>query len=356
MYLKKLKTKMSNFFFKKIKVSDEYQDLRIGVIGAGVQGALLAESVDFYGAKVVAVHDLNPIKARKLALLYKAKLSTTDLNEFFNVKMDGLLICTVPTARIEPIKRACEKNIHLLIEKPASYNLSDGQQCLSLIENANIISSVGFQLRYEPRYQRLKQLIKGHSVHLVRTVCTVDYYLNFRMPDWYLKKDSSGGPIAEQAIHLLDITRFVLGNPKPIKAASIAIKNMAMDRTEFNAENSIQLMYELNNGTIGVHTNHCGHETSYFDLELIGPHIRLQANATDKTIHGIINGKKINEITPTASKPGLNKVNSWLKAIKTGDRNYIKSDYRDSLNTQSLVDASIKSQKTQKIEDVAQDL
>lgn len=346
----KLKTKINNFLFKKNKVSNEHKNLRIGVTGAGVQGALLAEAVDSYGAKIVAVHDLNLIKARKLALLYKAELSTVDLNDFFNVKMDGLLICTTPTVRLDPIKRACEKNIHLLIEKPASYNLYDGQQCLSLIENANIISSVGFQLRYEPRYERLKELIKGHSIHLVRTVCTVDYYLNFRMPDWYLKKDSSGGPIAEQAIHLLDVARYVLGNPKPVKATSLAVKNMAIDRTEFDAENSIQLIYELNNGVMGVHTNHCGHETSYFDLELIGPHLRLQANATDKTIHGIINGKKINEIIPTETKLGLNKVNSWLKAINSGDRNYILSDYQDSLNTQSLVEASIKSQKTQKVE------
>ena len=349
-FKKNLKKTIRDFFLSRNKSSNKYENLRIGVTGAGVQGTLLTEAVETYGAKIVAVHDLNLVKAKKLALLRKAELATTDLDKFFTVKMDGLLICTKPKVRIDPIKLACKKNIHLLIEKPAAYNLVDGQQCLSLIKNANIIASVGFQLRYEPRYERLKQLIKGHSIHLVRTVCTVDYYLNFRMRDWYLKKNASGGPIAEQAIHLLDVVRFVLGNPKPIKATSLAIRNMAMDRTEFDAENSIQLMYEFDNGVIGVHTNHCGHERSYFDLELIGPHLRLEANATEKTIHGVINGKKINEITANKTDHGLNKVSAWLKAISTGERNYIQSDYLDSLNTQSLVEAAIKSQTTQQVE------
>ena len=48
-----------------------------------------------------------------------------NLNEFFEVPMDGLLLCTMPTVRAEPIKRACDKKIHLLIEKPAAYNLPE---------------------------------------------------------------------------------------------------------------------------------------------------------------------------------------------------------------------------------------
>ena len=347
---KALKKIIGNVSTKPKISSENFGNLRIGVIGAGTQGTLLSETAEQVGANIVAIHDRKLVKARKLALLRKATLATDNLDEFFNVKMDGLLVCTVPKIRTELIKRACKNNIHLLIEKPPAYNLVEGKECLSAIEKAGVITSVGFQLRYEPRYERLKQLIEGHKIHLVRTVCTVDYYLNFRMPDWFLKNDASGGPIAEQASHLLDIARFVLGNPKATKATSFGIRNMATDRTEFNAENSIQIIYELDNGVIGVHTNHCGHETSTFDLELIGPRLRLVANATEKTIHGMINGKKINENVPYTTQLGLNKVTAWLKAIKTGERNYLQSDYLESLNTQSLIEAAIKSRATQSVQ------
>jgi len=349
-FIKILKNITEKTLSKPKSSIENYKNLRIGVTGAGTQGTLLTESVEEAGAKIVAVHDKISVKARKLALLRKAELATSDLDEFFKVKMDGLLVCTIPKIRIEPIKRACKNNIHLLIEKPPAYNLTDGQECLAEIEKANVIASVGFQLRYEPRYERLKHLIKGHDIHLVRTVCTVDYFLNFRMPDWFLKNEEGGGPIAEQSIHLLDIVRFILGNPKPTQATSFGVRNMANERSEYNSKNAVQLMYKLDNDVIGVHTNHSGHERHYFDLELIGPHVRLHANATEKTIRGMIDGKKINEVTPQKTKLGLNKVSAWLKAIKNNDRNYLRSDYLEALNTQALVDAAIKSQTTHSVE------
>ena len=60
--------------------------------------------------------------------------------------------------------------------------------------------------------------------------------------------------------------------------------------------------------------------------------------------------QKINEIIPSNTKFGLNKVNAWLKAISTGDRKYIRSDYKESLNTQALIDAAIKSQSSNNME------
>ena len=342
--------KTMNFFKNLINTkltskNENFKDLKIGLIGAGTQGTILSSQIEESGAKIVAVHDTNLLRARKLKLLHKAELATDKLEEFFKIKMDGLLLCTMPKIRIEPIKMACQNNIHLLVEKPAAYNIEEGQQCYSLIKDSNIIASVGFQLRYEPRYERLKEIIKGHEIHLVRTVCTVDYFLNYRMPDWYLKDDLSGGPIAEQAIHLLDIARYVLGNPKATNVASFGTRNMEIEKKEYDSLNAVQLMYHLDNKVIGVHTNHSGHENTYFDLELIGPHVRIYANASEKNICGIINGKKVNEPTPDKTHSGLNKVTAWLKAIKTGDKKYVKSDFLEALNTQSLIDASIKSQK-----------
>jgi len=46
----------------------------------------------------------------------------------------------------------------------------------------------------------------------------------------------------------------------------------------------------------------------------------------------------------------LDKTSAWLKAIETGDRKYIRSDYKESLNTQALIDAAIKSQSSNNME------
>ena len=325
--------------------------LNIGVIGAGIQASRLIGQVIGAGAKVVAVHDVKIEAAKKLAKLSNSKLSTTNLDEFFEVPMDGLLLCTMPTVRVEPIKRACDKKIHLLIEKPAAYNFNTGQKCLDYINKSGVISSVGFQFRYEPRYEKLKKLIEGQEIHLARTKLTINYYPAMNIPAWYLQKQSSAGPYSEQAIHLLDCVRFVLGNPRPIRAASIGVRNMVRYRKDVNAENALQLIYELDNGVFGSHTNHCGHDRIRFDLELIGPNLQLNADATEQAIQGTINGRKIDEDFPAEnSLGGLDKTSAWLKAIETGDRKYIRSDYKESLNTQALIDAAIKSQSSNNME------
>ena len=113
---------------KRINLSPPFKlskPLNIGVIGAGIQASRLVGQVIDAGAKIVAVHDVKTEAAQKLANLSDSNLSTTNLDEFFDVPMDGLLLCSIPTVRVEPIKRACDKKIHLLIERKKEYFLID---------------------------------------------------------------------------------------------------------------------------------------------------------------------------------------------------------------------------------------
>lgn len=320
--------------------------LAIGIIGAGRMGRHHCDAITKYGVHVAAVHDVQIESAQALAEHASADMYTDDLNGFFETEIDGVVITTPPPVRLEPIQLACGQGISMLVEKPPALNITDGRKCLNYIEEAEVIAAVGFQLRYHPLYERMKALIASENVHLVRTVCTISYYLNFQMPTWFLQSEISGGPLAEQAVHVLDCARYVLGNPKPIQAHALAIKNMALDRTEFDAENAIQMTYELDNGVFGTHMNHCGTEGFCFDVEVVGPHLHLQGKMSENSIRGYLNGETIDEpIAPTNSL-GLDKTGAWLRAIETGDRTLIRSDFADSLETLALIDAAINSRNT----------
>lgn len=324
--------------------------LKIGITGAGVMGNRHQDRIADYGAQVVAVHDVHLPAAQELGSRGDAKIATDDLERFFDVEMDGLVITTPPPVRLEPVRRACERGIHLMIEKPPALNMTEGRACLAHIEEAGVIAAVSFQLRYASIYERLKELLADETVHLVHTACLVNYYLSFRMSPWFLQRHISGGPIAEQAIHILDCTRFIMGNVKPIQAHAIGAKNMAPDRTEFDAENALQMMYELDNGVFGTHMNHCGTERGGFELEVIGPHLRLRADAQGgadgERIVGYLHGNDFNEPVPPENSIGLDKIQAWLRAIETGDRSLIRSDFEDAMHTLALIEAAIKSQDT----------
>ena len=324
--------------------------LKIGIVGAGVMGNRHEGRIADYGAQVVAVHDIHLPAAQELGTKAGAKIVTDDLERFFEAEMDGLIITTPPPVRVEPIRGACERGIHLMIEKPPALNMTEARACLAHIENAGVIDAVSFQLRYGSIYERLKELLADETVHLVHTVCTVDYYLNFRMSPWFLQRQISGGPLAEQAIHILDCARFIMGNVKPVRANAIGAKNMALDRTEFDAENAIQMMYELDNGVFGTHMNHCGTKGNGFELEVIGPQLRLRADAqggrNGDRIIGHLHGNEFNEPVPPENSIGLDKIHAWLRAIETGDRSLIRSDFGDAMHTLALIEAAIKSQDT----------
>ncbi len=322
--------------------------LAIGIIGAGAMGNSHHAAIVDYGATVVAVHDIVPEAVQQLATVAGAEIATDDLDAFFEVELDGVVITTPPPVRFEPIRLACERGIPLMVEKPPALNMKDGRRCLASIQKTNLLTAVGFQLRYHPLYEQLKDLIAAETVHLVRTVCTVDYYHSFRMSPWFLQSEISGGPLPEQAIHVLDCARFIMGNPKPIQAHALATKNMALERTEFDAENAIQMTYELDNGVFGTHMNHCGTERFSFDIEIVGPHLRLQANMTSNRIVGYLNGQELNKPAPTQNSVGLDKTGTWLRAIETGDRSLIRSDFTDALHTLALIDAAVKSRGTGK--------
>ncbi|MDE0469345.1 MAG: Gfo/Idh/MocA family oxidoreductase [Candidatus Poribacteria bacterium] len=320
--------------------------LTIGIIGSGNMGRHHLRVITEYGASIVAVHDVQLEAARELATHTDGALATTDLDAFFDVDMDGVVITTPPPVRLVPIQMACDRGIAVMVEKPPALNMAEGRKCLAAIEKADIIAAVGFQLRYHPLYERLKALIASETVHLVRTVCTVNYYLSFRMSPWFLQYEISGGPLPEQAVHVLDCARFVMGNPKPLQAHALAIKNMALERTEFDAENAIQMTYQLDNGVFGTHMNHCGTENFSFEVEVVGPHLRLHANMTENAIRGYLNGETINEPAVSENSLGLDKTGAWLRAIETGDRTLIRSPFADGIETLALIDAAVQSRDT----------
>ena len=82
-------------------------------------------------------------------------------------------------------------------------------------------------------------------------------------------------------------------------------------------------------------------------VEVVGPHLRLQAYMTDNTIRGYLNGEVVNE-TGSARKEsefGCN-LGHGMRAIETGDRTLVRSPFADAIETLALIDAAVQSRDT----------
>ena len=67
---------------------------------------------------------------------------------------------------------------------------------------------------------------------------------------------------------------------------------------------------------------------------------------SENAIRGYLNGETIDEPAPPTNNIGLDKTGAWLRAIETGDRTLIRSDFADALHTLELIDAAINSRNT----------
>lgn len=100
--------------------------LRLGIVGAGIMGRQHAKACVEHGGAVVAIHDERLPAARELADQYPGVRCFDDLASFFEVPLDGVVIATPPPVRWEPIALACERGVHIMVEKPPALTLARG--------------------------------------------------------------------------------------------------------------------------------------------------------------------------------------------------------------------------------------
>ena len=323
--------------------------IRVGVFGAGRMGTRHARVIASTGAVVSAVCDRSREAAERLAGIVGATLATTSPEEFFEQKLDGVVIATPPSVRVPAILDACEHRIHLFIEKPSVLTLSDGRRCMEQIEKAGILAGVGYKFRYAPVFERMKYMLSEHEIHAIRSLGSESYYVTYYMPMWKLDKQQSGGAIAEQSSHLLDLARYLLGNTKPVRAMAVGAKRMALERTDCDVENSHQILYELEPQTFGTHTSHCGTVGYSVEMELIGAHLRVR-NFGGQEIVGYRGEKAFREESPRTNALGVGVVGAWLRAIETGDPSLIRAPFSESLHTVALCEAAERSFRSGRFE------
>lgn len=318
--------------------------LRVAVIGAGRMGQAHARAVAAYPhARVTAVMDVQEEQARKLTAAHGDARAYTSIEKLFEEEpLDAVILATPPSVRTVPIVAACRQRVHLLVEKPPALDLKTARECLVHIQASEVVSAVGFQLRYSPLTERALHLLEGRKIALVRTVCTIGYYLTMDMPIWFLQKSKSGGPLCEQAIHVLDAARYLAGD-----VDSVFGRGDRLVRPEIQAvdsEDTLSLLYRFKSGALGVHSHSCATKEFTFEVEFIGPEFRLLIHYAQGTLRGQVDGTLIDEKPGTP--PRWDKTGAFLEAVRSGDRSLVRSPFEDAVKSLAFALAGDRSIQT----------
>ena len=150
-------------------------------------------------------------------------------------KPEIVLICTPPVYHVEEALAALQARAHVFIEKPLSHESSGIQALISEARRHDRVVQIGYNMRFHPGLQILKELIDSEKLGRVLWLnVEVGQYL----PDWrpwqhyresYSARQELGGGIILDGSHELDYICWLLGRPTEVTCRAEHLSSLDVD-------------------------------------------------------------------------------------------------------------------------------
>ena len=201
--------------------------IRVAVVGIGRMGGKHARNFckgAVGNARLVAVCDTDAKVCETFAAKHADVAVYTDLDKMLSeTPLDAVVVATPHYSHSAIAKKALEKGISVLVEKPITVTVKDA---LALVDVAKAHPEAIFAIMYNQRsnsiHARAKKIIEsGKLGDLQRASFTVtDWYRTqyyYNMGGWRASwSGEGGGTLINQCVHQLDILQWLLGMPEKI--------------------------------------------------------------------------------------------------------------------------------------------
>src|SRR3989344_1799984 len=190
--------------------------MKIGIIGAGIVGRKRGMAVRDIGKdKVLFVADLDIRRAESLAVDFTGCRGTRDWREIVSdIDVDAICVSTTHNCLAEISLTALKHGKHVLCEKPLGVSAVEVAKCVGEAEKKRLIYKAGFNHRFHPGVSKAYTMFKGGRIGKLMYIKTTygtggrpGYEKEWRMD----KKLSGGGELIDQGVHLIDLSRWFMG-------------------------------------------------------------------------------------------------------------------------------------------------
>ncbi|MDR3050540.1 MAG: Gfo/Idh/MocA family oxidoreductase [Oscillospiraceae bacterium] len=207
------------------------QKTRIGVIGTGGISSLHLNAYKAHPqAEIAALCDLSTdLLARRgreygvapahLYADYHEMLAREDL--------DAVSVCTWNSQHAPCTLAALASGAHVLCEKPMAMSAEQARAMQAAALTAGKLLMIGFVRRFSSDYEILKdfidrgdfgELYHAKAVYLRRKGCPGGWFGE--------KARAGGGPLIDLGVHVIDLTRYLMGNPKPVSVYGATFRKL----------------------------------------------------------------------------------------------------------------------------------
>jgi predicted dehydrogenase len=188
--------------------------LRVGCIGLGIGRVHLRCYAARDDVRIVAVCDIDEALSKKVASDYGATAYTSVSEMLSNERLDAVSVCTPPKSHAEIVEMCANAKVHVLCEKPMAASISDCKRMIEAAERNNVVLMIAHKKRFHPFYAFLKRMSDSEWGPILWA--SVRFALGRVEKDWFWDEADGGGPILENAVHMFDLLRWLMGEPKAV--------------------------------------------------------------------------------------------------------------------------------------------
>lgn len=247
--------------------------VKIGIIGIGNMGTqhvINITSGKVSNLEIGALCDIDPEKRKKLSEKYPNIKIFENSDEIIESGLcDAILIATPHYFHPLIAKKAFEKGLHVLTEKPAGVYTAQVKEMNEAAEKSGKIFGIMYNQRTNPVYKKLRELIQNGSLGSIKRVAWI-------ITDWYRPqayhdsctwrstwKTEGGGALINQNPHQLDLWQWMFGMPSKIMSHVSFGKYY-----DIEVEDDVTAFMQYDNGMTGVYITSTGEAPGTNRLEI----------------------------------------------------------------------------------------
>jgi myo-inositol 2-dehydrogenase / D-chiro-inositol 1-dehydrogenase len=302
--------------------------MKIGIVGTGqIAQRHLNAFQNLDDVQIVGHVGTNHEKAQAAALQWGGT-GYARLHDLLDAEQPDAVWITVPPDQHGQIENTLiERNIPFLVEKPLSADRATAETIAEQIERKNLLVAVGYNWRALDTLPRLRKTLTENPPRMLIGA----FHVNTPPAVWWRHQSQSGGQMVEQATHLIDLGRALIGEGAVLCAQTPVFQRPAYPDADIAGVSAALIRFE--SGAVGTYTASClQRQGGKVELQFICEGMLITLTRSSITYQS---GDQTEVDHPEQDSYAIQN-QAFLNAIRQNNPDLIYSTYADALRTHHL--------------------
>ena len=194
--------------------------IKLAMVGVGsISKSHLEAYSKIEEIEVYAFCDINPERLKFMGEQYGITRLYTDEAQMLRElpEIDAVDVCTWNAAHAPCAIMALEAGRHVFCEKPMATTAEAAMAMKAAADKAGKLLMIGFVRRFGRDCDIVRDFIKSDRLGDIYYAKASYLRRNGNPGGWFGNKElSGGGPLIDLGVHVIDLSRYLMGKPKPV--------------------------------------------------------------------------------------------------------------------------------------------